>query len=168
LNEAAEVAAMRRAIAAVGLSLALVACEGGGGIGGMGQKQTVGALGGAALGGLAGSAIGSGSGQLLAVGAGALIGGLLGSQVGKSLDAKDRQHAEGAFERASAAPVGETVSWRNPDSGAYGTVTPVRESRASDGRPCREYRTTIYVDGRSEEGTGVACRNADGSWQIVS
>ena len=156
---------MRRWLIVLTFPLALGACEGGG-FGGMGQKQSIGALGGAAAGGLAGSAIGSGSGQLLAVGAGALLGGLLGSQVGKSLDAKDEQYASSAVERAAVAPVGETVSWRNPDSGNFGTVTPVRDA-ADDGRACREYRTTINVDGRAEQGTGVACRNADGTWQIV-
>jgi len=159
---------MRRSIAAIGLVFALAACEGGGGVAGMGQKQTIGAAGGAVAGGLAGSMIGSGSGKLLAVGAGALIGGLLGSQVGKSLDTKDQQYAEGAFDRASASPVGQTESWRNPETGNYGTVTPVRETRDSSGRPCREYRTTIYVNGRAEEGGGMACRNPDGVWQAVS
>lgn len=158
---------MRRWLIVLSFPLALGACEGGG-FGGMGQKQTIGALGGAAVGGLAGSAIGSGSGQLLAVGAGALLGGLLGSQIGKSLDAEDERYAASAVERATVAPVGETVSWRNPDSGNFGTVTPLREATTEDGRPCREYRTTINVDGRSEEGTGVACRNPDGTWQIVS
>ena len=157
---------MRRWAIVFALPLALGACEGGG-FGGMGQKQTIGALGGAAAGGLAGSAIGSGSGQLLAVGAGALLGGLLGSQIGKSLDAKDEEYAADAVERASVAPVGETVSWRNPDSGNFGTVTPTRDATAGDGRPCREYRTTINVEGKAEQGTGIACRNADGTWQIV-
>ena len=157
---------MRRWLIILTFPLALGACEGGG-FAGMGQKQSVGALGGAAVGGLAGSAIGSGTGQLLAVGAGALLGGLLGSQVGKSLDAKDEQYASTAVERAAVAPVGETVSWRNPDSGNFGTVTPVRDAATEDGRACREYRTTINVDGKAEQGTGVACRNADGTWQIV-
>jgi surface antigen len=157
---------MRRWLTILVIPVALGACQGEG-VGGMGQKQTIGALGGAAVGGLAGSAIGSGTGQLLAVGAGALLGGLLGSQVGKSLDAKDEQYATSAVERASVAPVGETVSWRNPDSGNFGTVTPLRETSAGDGRPCREYRTTINVDGKAEQGTGIACRNADGTWQIV-
>ena len=44
-----------------------------------GDKQTLGTLIGAGLGGLAGSQIGSGTGQLAAVGAGVLLGGLLGN-----------------------------------------------------------------------------------------
>ena len=59
-----------------------------------GEKQTLGTLIGAGLGGLAGSQIGSGTGQLAAIGAGVLLGGLLGSEVGKSLDQADKLYAE--------------------------------------------------------------------------
>ena len=58
-----------------------------------GDKQTVGTLIGAGLGGLAGSQIGSGTGQLAAVGAGVLLGGLLGNEVGRSLDKADIAYA---------------------------------------------------------------------------
>ena len=163
-----EVSVKKLGILVVAAPLALAACEGGTGIGGMGTKQTIGAGGGAVAGGLVGSQIGSGTGQLIATGAGVLLGALVGSEVGKSLDRADRAQAESAFNRASTAPVGQTVSWNNPDSGNRGTVTPIREGTANDGRPCREYQTTVYVDGRYEEARGTACRNYDGTWEVVS
>ena|SRR5690349_3607733 len=137
------------------------------GLGGMSTKQTLGALGGAAAGGLLGSQIGKGTGNAAATGAGVLLGALLGQQIGSALDRSDSLAADDAFDRASAAPVGETNRWNNPDTGRYGTVTPVREGQTDTGRVCREYETTIQVDGRPRTGTGTACRNRDGTWEIV-
>lgn len=133
-----------------------------------GQKQTVGALGGAALGGLAGSQIGGGDGRLLATGVGAVLGALIGSEIGRSLDDADRLAAERASQRAfETTPTGQATSWRNPDSGNYGEITPVRTYQ-SDGRDCRDFTHTIYVDGRSETARGTACRQSDGTWRVVS
>ncbi len=58
---------------AAALSLAACASD-------QGDKQTLGTLIGAGLGGLAGSQVGSGTGQLAAIGAGVLLGGLLGNE----------------------------------------------------------------------------------------
>jgi len=133
-----------------------------------GPKQTVGGLGGAVLGGLAGSQVGSGSGRLWATGAGVLIGALAGSEVGKSLDKADQMYAHRANRQAQTAPLGETITWNNPETGNYGSVTPVRDGTTQTGRYCREYQQTIYVDGQQQTGYGTACRQPDGSWEIVS
>lgn len=131
-------------------------------------KQEVGAVSGAVVGGLLGSKVGGGSGQLWATGAGAVLGGLLGSEIGKSLDRADRAYLASANQRALSAPVGETISWNNPDSGNYGTVTPTRDGYSSGDRYCREYEQEIYVGGQREVGVGTACQNADGTWEIVN
>jgi len=145
-------------------SLALTAC-----MENMGNKQMVGSATGAVLGGLAGAQFGKGDGQLVGVGVGALLGTLLGSEVGRSLDQADMMYAQQAQNRAYSAPVGETISWNNPDSGHSGTVTPTRDGYSSDGgRYCREYSQTIYVDGRQQTGYGTACQNPDGTWQITN
>lgn len=135
---------------------------------GAGNKQLIGTGGGAILGGLAGSTIGKGSGQLWATGAGVLLGGLLGSEIGSSLDRADQAYAQQANQRAYTAPVGETIRWNNPDSGNYGTITPVRDGRTSSGAYCREYQQTIYVGGKQQSGYGTACQQPDGSWKVVS
>ncbi|HEY0834616.1 MAG TPA: hypothetical protein VGE72_11970 [Azospirillum sp.] len=36
------------------------------------------------------------------------------------------------------------------------------------GRLCREYRTTIIIEGRPQPAHGTACQMADGSWQVVN
>lgn len=135
---------------------------------GRGNKELIGTGGGAILGGLAGSQIGSGSGQLWATGAGVLLGAVLGSEVGRSLDKADMAYAQQASTRAYSAPIGETISWNNPDSGNYGTITPVRDGRDTGGNYCREYQQTIYVGGKQETGYGTACRQPDGSWKVVN
>lgn len=152
----------------------LSACQGqggygnGGGIGGSGiNKQQVGGVGGALLGGLAGSQVGSGSGQLWATGAGVLLGALVGSSIGSSLDKADLAYAQQANQRAYDAPIGQTISWNNPESGNRGTVTPRRDGYSSSGRYCRQYEQTIYVGGRQETAVGTACQNSDGTWNIV-
>ena len=159
---------MKKAILTLALvsTAALAACENT--MGGMGNKQLLGTGGGAVLGGLAGSQIGSGSGQLWATGAGVLLGALVGSEIGASLDKADVAYSQSANNRAYSAPIGETIRWNNPDSGNYGTVTPVRDGRTSSGAYCREYQQTIYVGGKQQSGYGQACQQPDGTWKVVN
>ena len=133
-----------------------------------GNKQIGGTLIGAGLGGLAGSQIGSGTGRLAAVGAGVLLGGLLGNEVGKSLDKADIVYAErNAQETLEYQPIGATSSWVNPDSGNSGSITPTATYRSETGRYCREYQETVTVGGELQSAYGTACRQPDGSWEIV-
>jgi surface antigen len=149
-------------IAAMMIALLSAACAG------QGEKQTLGTLGGAALGGLLGSQFGSGRGKLAATGAGVLIGALVGSEIGRSMDKVDRMKANQAINTAQAAPLGETIEWDNPNTGNYGTVTPVRDGTSSSGNYCREFQQTVTIGGKTEEAYGTACRQPDGSWQIVN
>lgn len=136
---------------------------------GSGQKQQVGTILGAGLGGLAGSHVGKGDGQLVAVAAGTIAGALLGSDVGSSLDRADTIYANRAQQRAHVAPVGEPISWSNPESGNGGQVLATREGYGQDsGRLCREYNHTILVGGESQTAYGTACREEDGSWTLVN
>jgi surface antigen len=131
-------------------------------------KQTGGTLLGAGLGALIGSQVGSGKGQMAAIAIGALAGAWGGGEIGKSLDKADRAYAERtAQDGLEYAQVGQAQAWRNPDSGNSGTFTPTKTYQTTDGRNCRQFETTIYVDGKQETGTGRACRRSDGTWQIV-
>ncbi len=133
-----------------------------------GNKELGGTLIGAGIGGLAGSQIGSGTGQLAAVGLGVLLGGLIGSEVGKSLDKADQAYAAQTYQNSlETAPTGQTQTWVNPDTGNQGTYTPVRTYQSDTGQYCREFQQTITVGGQTESAYGTACRQPDGSWQIV-
>lgn len=133
-----------------------------------GPKQTVGGLSGAVLGGLLGAQFGSGSGQLAMTGVGVLVGSLMGSSIGRSMDELDRIKADRAAHKAHYAPIGETITWNNPDSGNRGSVTPLRDGVASNGQYCREYRQTIVVGDEPADGYGIACQQPDGTWQLVA
>lgn len=64
--------------------------------------------------------------------------------------------------------INHAAEWVNPDNGTAGQVVPVRTFTGSQGEPCREFITTIIIGGREEQGYGTACRQPDGSWQIIS
>lgn len=133
-----------------------------------GQKQGLGTLLGAVAGGVAGAQVGKGRGKLVATGVGAALGALIGNEIGKSLDRADQlalQHT--TQESLETAPVGMTSTWHNPDSGNRGTVTPTQTYRQSDGTYCREFTQTVTIGNRTEEAYGTACRQPDGSWQII-
>lgn len=79
---------------------------------------------------------------------------------------QDRQMLERAIAQALETQVsGEAVVWRNPDSGSYGEVSPLRTFKANNGAWCREYRETLVLGGIEETRQGVACRSPSGVWQ---
>lgn len=134
--------------------------------GNYGNKQIVGTLAGAAAGAVAATNIGKGRGNHAAIAIGTLLGAVMGSEIGASLDRADQMYmnrtAQYSFE---TVPTGMSTQWQNPDSGNYGTITPVRTFQSGGGY-CREFTQSIYVGGRMQEGYGVACRQPDGSWQF--
>lgn len=141
-------------------ALALAACD-------QGPKQNIGTIAGAAGGAVIGSQIGSGGGRHVAIAVGTLIGAMVGSEIGRQLDERDKLlHAE-AYEKAQTAPIGETITWSNPESGNEGYVTPVRAGTTGSGKYCREFQQTVIIGGEPEQAYGIACRQPDGSWQIV-
>ena len=118
---------------------------------------------GAAAGGALGAQFGGGDGQLATTAAGTLLGYLVGSGIGRSMDYADRDCLGRTLERV---PDAQTVAWRNPNADAFYRVTPY-ESYRSEGRYCREYTVRAVVAGRQQQAFGIACRQPDGSWQIV-
>ncbi len=88
---------------------------------------------------------------------------------GASLQGPERQAMQDTFQYALENNPTEQVSdWVNPDTGRSGGVVPTRTYQSPQGQPCREFITTIIIGGRQEQGYGTACRQPDGSWQVVS
>lgn len=142
--------------AGLALLLALPACTGA-------HSASMG-LGGAVSGGILGSLLGGRSGAL----AGAILGGMIGASAGAKLDARDKRMMRYAMHRSlERLPSGRAQRWRNPDSGNYGTITPVRTYQRRGGRYCREFQQLIIVAGKRHQAYGTACRQPDGNWQIV-
>ncbi len=135
---------------------------------GTGPRENTGTLVGALAGAAIGSQFGGGTGERIAAGvAGAAIGGLIGNRIGAGMDDEDKRRAyyaqvEALDRGASGAPVG----WENPDSGRRGTIVPGPQYDRR-GVQCRSFTHTIYIDGRPQVARGDACRNPDGTWQLV-
>ena len=133
------------------------------------SHQTGGAILGGILGAVAGSQVGKGEGQLVAVGVGTVIGALIGSDVGRAMDERDRAYATGSFGHAmETAPTCTTISWNNQQTGNYGSVTPVQTYEPEPGRYCREFQQQVVIGGELQDAYGTACRQPDGSWEIVA
>lgn len=149
--------------ALLAVAVALTACEGQ-----QMNKETVGTVLGGVGGAVLGAQFGRGTGNLVGVAAGALAGAYLGNQMGKSLDKADQAAMAQASQRATTAPIGQQVSWRNAESGNSGVITPVREgTMQGTGEYCREFQQDVTVGGKTEQAFGTACRQPDGSWRVV-
>ncbi len=149
-------------------ALLLAGCQTGpGGVAGTGwgTGQTFGTVGGAVAGGLIGSQIGGGTGRLVATGAGVALGAFLGNQMGAAFD----QPTQNAVDQAGqqALNTGQMVNWQDPRTGNYGTITPSSQSYYQGGRECRQFTQTIYINGRAETASGMACRAPNGYWQVA-
>lgn len=130
-------------------------------------KQAIGSLAGAGLGGWAGSTIGSGRGRVVAAAVGAGLGALAGGYVGGQLDKADREAAERTCQLAlESGRSGQKTEWRNPDNGTCVTIVPQQAYQSPQGY-CREFQQTIVVGGKPQQAYGTACRQPDGSWQII-
>ena len=150
--------------AAVAMAVSLSACEN------AGTKETAGTLVGAGLGGLAGSFIGGGAGRAAAIAGGVIIGGLIGNQIGKHLDQQDRAYAQQTAQRSmETTPTGTSSSWRNPDTGNSGSVTPTTNTYTGPGgRTCRDFNHNITLaSGQQDNVKGTMCMNKDGSWETI-
>lgn len=56
---------------------------------------------------------------------------------------------------------------------AYGTVQPLPPPASpayqdGSGQTCREYQTTVQVDGQWQPSYGTACLQPDGTWRVVN
>ena len=153
--------ALKTMVAVVAVA-ALAGCSGG-------EKQKMGTMLGAGLGALAGAHVGKGKGKLVAVAVGTLAGAAIGGEVGKSLDRADRLAMQRTTQKAlEKNRTGYKSTWRNPDSGNQGTITPTRTYEVASGDVCREYQQTVTIGGKTETVVGRACRQADGTWRIVN
>ena len=122
---------------------------------------------GTVLGAGAGAAAGAAIAKNDAVGAvvGGLVGGLVGREIGQYMDQRDPSRLVQAFEYNQT---GATSQWTNPDTGYSYAATPTNTFQ-SENRPCRRFTLLADVEGSSDERVnGTACRQSDGSWQIVS
>ncbi|MGB5261569.1 MAG: hypothetical protein WBO34_13760 [Gammaproteobacteria bacterium] len=80
-------------------------------------------------------------------------------------ESQQREH-EAAQIAATTAPLGERIIWR--EGNASGVVVATREGTSTSGRYCREFQQEVSISGKTEDAYGTACRNPDGSWEVIS
>lgn len=91
------------------------------------------------------------------------------SDLGDGMNKEDRLFAERTAQNAlEFNKPGQTATWRNAQTGNSGTMTPAKNFENAAGKYCRTFKTSIFIDGDQEKGTGTACRQPDGTWQIES
>ncbi len=127
--------------------------------------STAGTVIGGIIGGILGSNIGKGKGKTLATIAGVIVGGTVGNKVGSSMNERDRYCAGQALGQAQD---NQAVAWTNPDTHQEYTVTPQRTYTQNNGQQCRDYTSSVVIDGRNERATGTACKDHDGNWKIIN
>ena len=131
------------------------------------RQQEIGAVTGLLLGGLVGSQIGDGKGRNAAIVAGALLGTLAGSEIGRRLDEADRMKMGMATSDAlNNNKIGTSSRWQSDRSDIAGAVTPTRDYTDENGNYCREIKQTVVIKGETQQETGQACREKDGSWSL--
>lgn len=133
--------------------------------GGACNRDVIGMILGGAAGGLAGTQIGKGDGRTVAIIAGAVLGAAIGRSIGESMDNVDRHCLGTTLEHA---PANRTVVWRDEQTGRDYAVRPEDTYIGDGGGICRNYTMRVTVGGQAQTGRGVACRQPDGDWRIVS
>lgn len=78
---------------------------------------------------------------------------------------EDRLKNQQAEKRIVIAPPGQMVTWKNPDSGNFGTIVAMRDAYDKNGTFCREIQQTVSLDGQQKQGRSVVCQQDDGSWR---
>ena len=87
--------------------------------------------------------------------------------IASSLEMSDKSLANEQLQTALEKSVsGEATRWQNPESGASGTVTPLKTWKTTSGTYCRSYDEKIVLaSGKSLNRRGVACRASNSRWE---
>ena len=127
------------------------------------------------VGGIIGSQFGKGSGKTAATIGGVILGGIAGNAIAKDACKDKRQDAHyynnAYYDSFNDPDEDERYEWSNPYTNNHGYVSAGQyydEGYQDYDGPCREFTQTVYIDGRPEQATGVACRQPNGTWRIVS
>ncbi|WP_303722734.1 RT0821/Lpp0805 family surface protein [Malonomonas rubra] len=80
----------------------------------------------------------------------------------------DADSLVGGFQYALAkSPDNQAVDWSNWATGLSGSIVPFRSYQTSYGQICREYLSTVQLDGSIQQAFGTACQQGDGGWNIA-
>ena len=157
---------MKRKISAIILAVSVGGCANVD----MSREEMLGTAAGAAAGGFLGYQLGGGliMNSLFAT-VGTAAGGAGGFYATRALMGSDLAAYERTAEKGlTQAGEGQVLDWRNPETGNSGIFRTIRSFHMADGRFCRQYRTTVSFAKDVRSGVGMACRQDNGQWQVVS
>jgi surface antigen len=96
---------------------------------------------------------------------GKLAGSVIANQGGLALDSNDKEYMTSTSQTAlENASTGQTMRWKNPDSGNYGSTKVITNATAEGQKVCRKYMQTITVEGKTFQFSAKACRQIGSSW----
>nr|WP_282449455.1 RT0821/Lpp0805 family surface protein [Roseibium sp. CAU 1639] len=86
-----------------------------------------------------------------------------------ALRSSDKSLADKSLQSALENAVsGKSVTWKNPASGAQGSITPLKTWKNDQGAYCRSYSEWIRpATGKSIRRNGVACRSQNAVWKTA-
>ena len=120
---------------------------------------------GSVIGGAAGYQLGDGRGKRVATVLGAIAGGMIGGNIGRGLDQQDQRRVNQALE---TTPRNQKVAWNNTNTQTKYELTPVTEKYQGNvngkATQCRDYVMDAWIDGRTQQVNGRACKNSNGQW----
>ncbi|HAA91153.1 MAG TPA: hypothetical protein DCE33_01820 [Rhodospirillaceae bacterium] len=117
---------------------------------------------------LAAELYGTGTGGALAMFALGTVGAATGYYLAKKLLPQEKQAFNAAAYRSlENAKIGETVTWRDAETGNHGSFTPTREFTDKQGRVCRQLKSSITVHSDTANTEKAACRLHDSAWQAA-
>jgi surface antigen len=131
------------------------------------SKQGAGQILGAIAGGLIGNQIGGGNGKVAATAIGAAVGLMVGGRIGRDMDEEDRRAYAQAQSYCFRQGPNSSREWSGRN--ANGTFRTTRQGYHTRTREvCNEYSSSIYMNGRTENSSGIACQRSDGSYYEVN
>lgn len=131
------------------------------------SPDPAGVITGAIIGGLLGNTAGRGNtGATLA---GVIFGGAMGAALTSNMDCEDRSYAYRTYyDGFNSGRVGRNYDWHNPRNNHRGEFRVRSYYNDPYGFRCANFSQVTYVQGRSYNATGRACRQPDGTWAVVN
>jgi len=132
------------------------------------SPDPAGILAGGLIGGLLGNSVGRGGNRTGATIAGVIVGGAVGAALTRNMDCEDRSYAYRTYYNGFNSGRPGNYRWRNPRNDNRGEFRIGGYYNDPYGFRCARFGQVTYIQGRSYRTNGVACRQPNGSWAVVS
>jgi Ni/Co efflux regulator RcnB/surface antigen len=132
------------------------------------SPDPAGILVGGLIGGLLGNSAGRGGNRTGTTIAGVIVGGAVGAALTRNMGCEDRSYAYRTYYNGFNSGRPGSYQWRNPRNDNRGEFRIGRYYNDPYGFRCARFNQVTYIQGRAYRANGVACRQPDGSWTIVS